>query len=348
MKVGIMTFFSANNYGAILQAFSLQKKVEELCGSCECIDYKCPAIEAVHSPRSLSPKNGIKGNLKNLARNAFYAPRVWIFSAFRDRVAHSRPYTRETIAEANGDYDVFITGSDQVFNLKLTGGDESYFLDFVNGEGRRVAYAASMGPFLEDKKESYERLLKGFDLLSVRESSTAEELHDKLGIACEVVPDPVFLHDAEEWKTLLEIREETAAGKYVLIYTLFESPELYRLAASYAKENGCRVWAVTKALRHGGKADRFLRKVDPAQFVALIANAAYVVTDSFHGTAFSLLFGKQHHIVMPPNARNRIDDLLSALELSPEASEIDYEALAPRLKAYRQKGTDFLMRLTAR
>ena len=348
MKAGILTFFSANNYGAILQAFSLQKKVEEMYGSCECIDYKCPAIEAVHATRPLNPRFGLKKNVKNMARNLFYAPRVRCFASFRADVRHSKPYLPETIREANQDYDIFITGSDQVFNLKLTGEDETYFLNFAEDSKYKVAYAASMGPFLDEKKQTYQRLLSRFDLLSVREKSTAAELHEKLGIKCAVVPDPVFLHDAQEWKQLLQLGTDRGEDRYVLIYSLYESPELYRLANEYARKNACKVYAITKAPRPSGKADRYLRKTDPRAFVRLIMNADYIVTDSFHGTAFSLIFNKQLHVVLPPNAQNRIVDLFSELDISAEEGELDYERVNKQLALYRDRGVEFLKRIDAR
>ena len=342
MKIGILTFFSANNYGAVLQAFSLQKKVEEIYGNCECIDYKCPAIETVHAVRPFDLSLGLKKNIKNLARNIFYAPRVKMFASFSKSIRHSKMYLTETIHKANQDYDVFITGSDQVFNLKLTGGDETFFLDFVENTKYKIAYAASMGPFIDEKKQTYQRLLNRFDLLSVREKSTAAILREKLGIECSVVPDPVFLHGAEEWKQLLQLETNRSGNKYVLIYSLFESPELYRLANEYAKKNACRVYAITKVPKPSGKADRYLRTDDPRTFIERFMNADYIVTDSFHGTAFSLIFNKQFRVILPPAAGNRIIDLLDELDIVNEDVSVDYERVNEQLALYRQKGIEFL------
>lgn len=342
MKAGILTFFSANNYGAMLQALSLQKKVEELCGNCECIDYRCPAIEAVHKLRPFNPKLGLKKNIKNLVRNLFYVSRVRTFASFRERIPHSRPYDSETIPEANLEYDVFFSGSDQVFNLTLTGGDETYFLGFSEDAKRKVGYAASMGPFLEEKTETYLNLLRRFDFLSIRERSTATELRDRLGIECTVVPDPVFLHDAEEWKRMLQLESHNDGEKYVLIYSLFNSTELYRRADEYARKNGCKVYVITKSIHPSGKTDRVLRNVDPRMFVGWIANADYVVTDSFHGTAFSLIFNRQFRTVLPPKAQNRIVDLFGEIDLSPDGGLIDYGRVDKKLALYRERGIAFL------
>ena len=343
MKIGVLTFCNANNYGAALQAFALQKKLEQMGHAVELIDYRCPAIDSAHAKKTVTSSGiSLKKGIYNFLYNIVFSSRGRKFEVFRKCVKRSKCYQKSDLFAEQKRYDLFITGSDQVFNFALTGHDETFFLDFVVSKDKKVAYAASMGNFIDAEKGTYAKLLKDFRLLSVREKSTALQIENKLGIACDVVPDPVFLHSAEQWKELLNLRKDAQTKPYVLIYTLFESPELYQLANEYAKKNACKVFAITKALRPGGKADVFVRDAGPQEFLELIMNANYVVTDSFHGTAFSIIFGKQLKIVMPPTAQNRIIDLLDELEIGRDFSSIDYTQVNKKLDVYQNKGIDFL------
>ena len=314
MKTGILTFFSANNYGAVLQAYALQKKLTSENVDCECIDYKCDAIEKMHQPRKLDIKYGLTGNAKNIVRNIRTKPRLKAFAPFRESIPHSKPYTKDTIAGANKEYGAFITGSDQVFSFDLTGGDTAYFLDFVTDGKRKISYAASMGKYHDEYRDFYKEQLGSFDLLSFREKATADIIKSEINIDGQIVPDPVFLLTGDEWKKSLKTAEKSD-GKYVFVYALYGSKTLLGAAQKLAREKNCRLYIVTKMNKLAVNADRIIRDASPEEFIELIANADYVLSDSFHGTAFSLLFKKQFYTVLPPKAPGRITDLLSSDEL---------------------------------
>ena len=309
MKIGILTFFNANNYGAVLQAYALQKKTAQILGESECIDYKCEAIDKVHRIRKLDLKLGLKRNLKNLAWNSLNKPRFKAFAPFREAIPHSEPYNKETIAQANNRYDAFITGSDQVFNLELTGEDTAYYLDFADNGKKRFSYAASMGQYFERCEDVYREKMSAFDLLSFREENMTDKVRERLGLDCCTVPDPVFLYSGEEWKKLLSIKQNNNE-KYIAVYALFGSAELFRSAEKLARENGCKLFVITKIGRPRVNADKIIRNAGPKVFVELIANAEYVLSDSFHGTAFSMLLEKQFYTALPPKATDRITGLL--------------------------------------
>jgi len=353
VKIGILTFCNAYNLGAALQAFSLQKKMEELGNQVELIDYRCPAIEKMHQPHPVLQRGlTLKARIYNLLFNLTYPSRKKQFQRFQQEMKRSHSYTRGNIAETNGKYDLFITGSDQVFNLKLTGNDSTYFLDFVTN-GKKASYAPSLGPFIPEQKERYREWLGSFDALSVREKSSAEQLQRELGIHAEVMPDPVFLHSKEAWRELLGIQEKRGE-KYVLIYALLEKPELYAIANKVAKEKKLKIYVITKLLKPRGKADRVLRDVGPKDFVELISNAEYVVTNSFHGTAFSLIFEKPFTTLLPENAPERIEDLLQDMKLEQRATHssrdvdvtsINYQLHREYIRNYENKGIDYLRRM---
>ncbi len=359
MRVGILTFCNALNLGAALQAFALQKKLEQLGYDAELIDYRCPAIEKMHRFKPVfRTKKGIRTRVFNLLHNVVFLPRRIRYRKFQGCSKRTRAYTKDTVDQLNGVYDLFVTGSDQVFNLKLTGNDTAYFLDFVRS-GKKIAYAASLGVWMEEKKELYGKYLSGFDRLSVRESSAAERFRQELGIEAEVVPDPVFLHSGEEWKKLLGIRGEKQKDRYLLIYSLIETKELYERAAVRAKQLGLKVVAVTKALKPAGKADRYVRNAGPREFIRLVANADYVVTNSFHGTAFSLVFEKQFSTLLPKAAPERILELLDDLSIrdraassadpeDPERAGIDYRTVGKKLELLARSGCRFIEGWAAR
>ncbi len=320
-----MTFFSANNYGAVLQAYALQKKLTSENIECECIDYKCDAIEKMHQPRKIDIKYGLIGNAKIIVSNILNGPRLKAFAPFRENISHSKPYTKATIAQANNVYDAFITGSDQVFSLDLTGSDTAYFLDFVADGKRKISYAASMGRYLEEYKDIYKEQLGSFDLLSFREKAIADKIKSEIDIEGQTIPDPVFLLTGEEWKKSLNISQKSNE-RYIFVYALFGSKTLLQAAQRLAREKNCRLYIVTKLNKLSVNADKIIRDASPERFIELIANAEYVLTDSFHGTAFSLILKKQFYTVLPPKAPERITDLLSSDEL--KARIIDDQSAA--------------------
>lgn len=353
MRAGILTFCNAYNLGAALQAHSLQKAMEEIGAEAELIDYRCPAIEKMHRPKPVfCPGIRLKRRLFHLANNAVFFPRRIRYKQFQKKMKRSRIYTRGTIHETNGLYDLFITGSDQVFNFKLTDNDSTYFLDFVE-KGGKTSYAASVGTYLPEMKERYQEYLKDFKYLSVRENSTAELFQRELGIGAEVMPDPVFLHSEQEWRKLLGIKEKRK-DKYVLVYSLIENKELYEIAKRVAKDQGWKIFVITKVLFPGGKADRFFRNVGPKEFVELISGAEYVVTNSFHGTAFSLIFQKQFVTLLPDAAPDRIIDCLSYVGMSERAvhsaaelpaGSIAYGPCRKQIEALRINGLAYLEKI---
>lgn len=130
MRFGIMTFSRANNYGAILQAYALRKKLQDKGQECQLINYRCKSIDAMHAFKKFNKKLTFRQNWTNFLWNIIFYPRMLAFDRFRKDL-QTEAYWPETIAQANDKFDCFITGSDQVFNLKLTGGDPAYYLNFV-------------------------------------------------------------------------------------------------------------------------------------------------------------------------------------------------------------------------
>lgn len=308
-KFGIITFHNADNLGAVLQAYALQRTLEETCGvSAEVIEYYCPAIEAT---KKATHDKSLISRLKAVPKQIYYGIKHSGFEKFRRKFLKrsGEAYTAQTIAQCVSRYDAFITGSDQVWNPECSGWDDTYFLDFVPAEKKKYAYAASLGsyhyPALE--QERYRKLLDRFNSISVREGSAVAELQ-KLGIeGAQVCPDPVFLLPAERWREITVKR--LYAGRYVLVYLVQQDVNVMHSAAEYAKKHGCKIISNKKSIE-------FILHNSPGEFLSWIYHADCVFTNSFHGTAFSLIFNKPLAAdIATHNSRinNRVQEILAAV-----------------------------------
>ncbi len=283
-KAGIITFHNADNLGAVLQAYALQTVLKNVCKvECEIIDYNCGAIQ---QGRYVKKSTSFKQLVKNIPLSFYYKIKRSGFDKFRKKYLNlSKSYDKNSVNECNSDYDLFITGSDQVWNLECSGDDYSYFLDFVDSVDKKYSYAASIGAFDFDEsncKRVFE-CLRNFNKISVRESSAVKKL-EQLGIEnIAVHPDPVLLLDKEQW---LKITPPAfLKEKYVFVYLIQEDVNVLNVATKYAQEHNCKIINNKKSLE-------FIIKNSPESFLSWIYNSQCVFTNSFHATAFSLIFNK--------------------------------------------------------
>lgn len=277
-KIGILTFHRADNLGAVLQAYALQTALKENCNAeAEIIDYQCPGVEG-------DKKRG-KG-MKGLLLQMYYFWKHRSVEKFRkEHLALSERCGPETIQEVSGKYNAFVTGSDQVWNYECSGWDDAYFLNFVSDNKEKYSYAASIGNyrFDETEKQHVWQLLQDFSGISVRESSAREEL-ESLGVEGAIrCPDPVVLLPMECWKTIMPAKK--CSQRYVFVYLIQQDVNVMRSARAYAEANHCKIISNKTSpefILHGG----------PADFLSWIYYAECVFTNSFHGTAFALLFNR--------------------------------------------------------
>lgn len=224
-------------------------------------------------------------------------------------------------------YKAYLVGSDQVWNLNITGDDMTYFLQSAPAEVAKYSYAASMGPYkFTDSNHQDEciELLNGFSGISVREKTSKNYLNRctgqvKLKNDIDVHPDPVLLLDQNEWRTFGRCKQK---GKYILLYMIWRQPELIQKAQELSEQMKLPVIWISDSLRHYSKIKN-KRCCSPEEFVGLFANSTYVITNSFHGTAFSIVFHKSFITVSFRDGKRmeRITDLLEATGL--ESCSID-------------------------
>lgn len=355
-KIGIITFHNAINYGAALQAYALSTWLISKGYECEIIDYSCEKFKDAYKLFHVYDKTP-----KGVLAAAFKLPYIYIkkkkFKKFASEkmCLSQKKYSGENIKSSNSDYGVFITGSDQVWNLTLTGYDKSYFLDFADSEKNCISYAASIGKGVlsDEEKKVFELELKKFNCISVRENEAKSVVEDITQRSALCVLDPVFLPDADLWKAFIQ---ENRRGKYIFVYCLHEK-DVYKAAEKLAHATGLHVVCVTNEFNSPIRA-QYLRCAGIEEFVSLIANAEYVVTDSFHGAAFGVIFRKNLKIVMKKQymeLNGRLKNLTELLNLTDAVTEINssdedlvrktsYDKSCNAIKAAVEKSRNYLLK----
>ncbi|MDR0326441.1 MAG: polysaccharide pyruvyl transferase family protein [Oscillospiraceae bacterium] len=347
---GVITFHRALNAGALLQCLALSRYMDSLGLDNVVIDYRNAFIERQHHPYKLYPDSLLKCAARAAVLGPVLAKRVKKFDGFvRDHMKTSKPYMSiEQLSADAGGYAAFVTGSDQVFSVDCAKFDKAYFLDFPGAEGKRYSYAASIGrdDLPEGYVQEYARRLSGYPFLSLREEAGAALIKNqlKLDVSAESHIDPVMLFDGDFWRGIATKPKEK---DYIFLYTMLPSDTILQTAAALGKQTGLPVlWADDKYYkRHPGVSHRLA--ISPDEMLGYIAGARYVVTNSFHGTAFSILFEKQFIAEAAHAKSSRITALLSLLGLGSECvdSEPDWDAVRERLETERQRTAAYLRKI---
>jgi len=332
MKAAVVTFVRAYNYGAVLQCYALCKTLKKLGIDTETIDYYPEYFKNLYNlnyigePRYF-PYRPIKSWLK-------FTP-MWMKLNRRNRGFEkfitkyipitSKQYTSfESLNAENFNYDVYISGSDQVWSDKCANFDPTFFLQFSAAlHSKRTSYAASFGfaSIPDSSKEEYIKRLNGWNSYSVREESGQKILKDLLNINSTVCCDPTLLLTHAEWNATRA--KKKIKKPYILVYSVNASKELYKYAKQLSNEKGMKVIYVPCVLHHNHIMGTFVNEygfrtlshVSPDEWLDLFANASYVLTDSFHGTVFSIIFRRQFMTVInhAGGKNHRASELLKSL-----------------------------------
>ncbi len=308
-KVGIIThFYESVNYGGVLQAYALTKKLNTNGVDAEQICYPLCTKHLKKNKKTIKRAliyfctksrkiiRTVFGRKKTPARKKILGKRELCFETWgKEYVPQSSVvYGEKTINHANEIYDCFIVGSDQVWNYEWY--SKNLFLDFAKKNKKKIAYAASIGhETLDDyQKKVFKKHLKTFSVVSVRENSSVEMLKDISPVPVEHVCDPVFLLGKNEWEKVTS--ERLVDEKYVFCYFLGEDAQIREIATEYVhgkKLKTVEIDGVVVGESNCEFADIRLTDIDPSGFLSLVKNAEYVITDSFHATAFSAIFEKE-------------------------------------------------------
>ena len=359
MKLGILTFHRALNYGAVLQSYALETALNLHGYEAEIIDYACDYMEKQYRPY-YNPSRSLKGIGSALAYYPIRREKSRKFKAFRAsylKLSNKKNLGKNDLKRIAHEYDRLIVGSDQVWNPKLTGGDASFFLDFADSE-QKISYAASLGADVPDSdlKPVYKKYLSDYSLLSVREKASEQYLSELLQKPVVTVLDPVFLLNKAQWAAVAGSKP-IIQKPYIFVYCLHEK-SCYHYAEMLAKEKEIEIVSIPDSLKVkcGGKKDFTAGVCD---FLNYICYADYVITDSFHATAFSLIFEKNLNIVLKQSQKSlngRLSGIAKLLNVSdcviqgPEdVGKLgiiqDYKKISPRMKEYRDDSYHYIQRM---
>lgn len=332
MKVGILTFPNSVSYGACLQMIALQNTVRRMGHEVEIINYYNAYMKAEkHTNKGRNPlKRAVQRRVRMLLHRRLYQN----FRRFeQQQVVHypARPVTDKRRLPAIGQrYDAVICGSDQVWSPYITDTDISYFLDFCGETTKRVAYAPSFGVvnFPEGFVERIAPELQKFYALSAREQAGKELVERLTERETTIVADPTWLVDATDWAAM-EQPHPAATGDYVLYFVVNQSKELLARCKAFARRHGLKVVMVggnpATAAKNKDPMLSYAMDVGPEQWLYLVHHAKYVFTNSFHGTAFSVLFERDLYVEIPAHNGSRLHQVLVSFGMEDRAVRKDAE-----------------------
>lgn len=334
MKVYTITCHDVYNHGASMQAYALMKYLEKNGHEVEIIDYK-PSYLSTHY-KLLAINNEFWK--KNIVRKLIYLslkilPRLIslkrkkAFDEFKKeylRVTDKRYESNEELKRDLPEADIYICGSDQIWNsLHMNGRDLAFYLDFVPNYKIKFAYAASFATDdIDDKfKSMVKNAVSKLDGVGIREKSGVE-IVKRLGINNAVnVVDPVFLLEKEEWD---KIATETFNEKYLLVYDFDNSELVEKIAVEIASKKGLKIYTINA--NKPKYADKSFNLRGPKTFVSLVKNAEFVVSNSFHAVVFSTIYEKNIAVVnRAENINTRMRDLLYMLNLNDRLIDNNYD-----------------------
>lgn len=337
MKIGIVTFHDADNFGAMLQSYGLQSALQKLGVQSCFLDF--PITKAPTE----TPSSPLMQRILHHREH-----RQMLFSRFRDTYLNCASFN-ENQTEC---YDLFIAGSDQVWNPEITGGAGKYLLSFAPAH-KRCAYAASFGtPELpENCKAYFAKELQQFRHISVREKSGIDLVHKLTGMQARVDIDPSMLVEASHWEQMMA--QPKTEKPYLLLITVQNDMNLLRLATQIAQDRGLELKVISASF-FPPLGFQPWSDVSVTDWLRMVHDAQAVISSSFHGLVFSILFHKEFYsnpLVSGLADRNsRVTELMETLGI-PErpagvaAEPVDWEQVESRLATLRSEAWAYLKTL---
>ena len=303
-QIGIIThYYGSKNYGGVLQSYALCQFLKNQGFDAEQIQFDKDKGESIKRRLGKAYRYtlSIPRRIKYRRLYKEIRGREVKFAAFRDgAICHSKEvFTQDSLNRLAKEYQLYITGSDQVWHPNAV--CDAYLLDFGIEGIKKMSYAASIAKDTLSAEESgrYKKAFKDYAAISVREKSAVELLRPITPVEIQWVVDPVFLLRREEWKSL--VGSKCDSERYALYYFLGNDSTERKIAKEYAKCKNLKMKVMPflkgeiseDDLDYG---DERIINASPSEFVQLIQNAEIVFTDSFHATAFSLLFERQFYV----------------------------------------------------
>lgn len=329
-KIGIVTFHRSHNCGSILQSYAMQETLKKYGNQPEFIDFATQGQKELYSVfRPLkfgSSRKFAKSVYKNLLGIALYERARQNWTSYDKYLTSHLSVSKRSfndsseLIEADMNYDKYLTGSDQVWNVTIDDYDAAYFLNFVHNHPK-IAYAVSQGAkdinqYSKDPKKIAE-YIKDIDFVSTREENGQKWLENLTGNKYPVVLDPTLLHEQDAYTKIEESHgiSDIENNKYIFVYATPLSREFMQLIRKYAKKNDLEIviwhndiWLKRLGWLTGVKSPK---SQNPGKYLDLIKNAKFVCTSSFHGVAFSTIYRKNFVVLENEGMRAGKDDRMT-------------------------------------
>lgn len=330
-RIAIVTIYGIPNFGSILQAYALQRYLEATKKDSEVLLVNYDYRGFIHRVKRIR-ETGFVSFLKNeIALILRIIPdnkkkKLAKFQEFRNLyLKETRCYTNSISLLFSNEikkFDVFITGSDQVWNTRELHGDLTYLLDFVPNNKKKISYSSSFGlDYIGDGyKKSFQKLLNKYDAISVREKRGIT-LIEELGVdkPIDVTCDPTLLLESTDYSALVATSKAIINEPYILVYGLSYAfnpmPAIFDVINLAVAQYKCKVIFLTNGnIPFEGRAE-YVLDAGPADFIKYVLNAKFIITSSFHGTLFSIIFRKPFAAIAPKSGDTRIFDILDDLNI---------------------------------
>lgn len=359
-KIAIITFHYAYNYGSALQAYALQTLLERK-------KYEINIINFLYK-KDFEQYRLFRTNIYYKWPKAFIADILFfnqnkkrkenfeIFAKKYFNLTQKRYYNYKDMKELNDKFDIFICGSDQIWNLDCTQGVEpAYFLKFANKDKLKIAYAPSLShiKFSRNYNEDLKEAIKDLDYISVREESTLPLIQPLTEKKVSVVLDPTLLLDQKDYELI--ISREKQKSEYVFVYMLEYNDELIKYCNEFGNKRRIKIIYITNSKFSGIKGENAFG-IGPDKFLKYIKEAKYIITNSFHATVFSIIFNKKFVTFTTKRSSSRMVDLLDELGI-PERiynekfnidKDINYDKVQEKLIDMRKSSLEYLSKALKR
>lgn len=348
MKIGILTFPNSPSYGATLQMCGLYSTLKEFGCEVEIINYRNTFMT--------KKKHILKHNENFLKKYIFIALDIPSKLKFKKFEKNMTTYPDNIITEKDNleiisnRYDYLICGSDQVWNPFVTGEDLNYFFKFCKENSKKISYAASFGveKLTEEFSSKVKEELKKFKNISIREKEGAKIIENLLDYECPIVLDPSMLLTQEKWEKMQK-KVKGLPKKYIAKFIFNYDNNVEEKILELSKKTKLPVVVIGGTLFSKFKKGIFTGNIGPTEWLYVLNNAEYVVTDSFHGAAFSIIFHKKLYVSLASSTNSRLKTLLHTFELNDRIiseklsfEEIDYQKVQKIMIKKREESLDYL------
>lgn len=370
-KIGIITFHASHNCGSFLQSYAVQKFLINHKFDAEIINF---SNEGQRQLYNVTFKNN---SLKNILKNIILFPRRRIlkntYSNYENfiytnlKLSKAQFSTLQQLKDYQFSYDIFICGSDQIWNVTIADFDDAYFLPFVSNK-KKIAYAPSFGAkkmsnyLSEEELQKYKKYLNEFSLITIRENNGQAWLKKMINQDVPVVLDPTLLLSREDYKEIEDSYDKNISGKYIFYYSPSYNPEINELVKNISKKYDLKVIAWNPKsyyLKFMNFTNFYLpKKQNPGVYLSLIRDAELVITTSFHGTIFSTIYQKKFWVIKNGEMfgdDDRVKTLVDQLDIKDRLipmtfnddfnylSDVNYNIYREKLNVLKQKSSQILL-----